>query len=74
MQGIKSSKFNDLQDYASYYNTTTTRSIFGTNTSTKQLNKNSPNDLQMKQESTIPQELAALKEMHEKQELKTYSS
>ena len=32
--------------------------------------KNSPNDLQMKQESTTPQELTALKEMHEKQELK----
>ena len=46
-----------------------------TNTSTKQLNKNSPNDLQMKQESTTPQELTALKEMHEKkQELKAYTS
>ena len=31
---------------------------------------NSPSNLQMKQESTTPQELTALKEMHEKQELK----
>jgi len=44
--------------------------LFPTKHQSTYFNKNSPSNLQMKQESTTPQELTALKEMHEKQELK----
>ena len=71
MQRIKSSKFNDLQDYASLFTIPLPHAAFSEPTHQP---RNSPSDLQMKQESTAPQELTALKEMHEKQELKTYSS
>ena len=72
MQRIKLSKFNDLQDYASFFIIPLPHATFSepTHQPSNYPNKNSPSDLQMKQESTTPQELTALKEMHEKHELK----